>query len=164
MQKTIADDTTDAPTTVEPLFKYAVVDLASAPQIYSHISPLLRSTAETLFVRKMPFRLLRNGPWLLKLSGSPQLEEAIIEVGAESHWGCFVHASIDIVSMRQTLRRFNLVQLPDAETEFLFRYWDPRVMRLFLEVATKEQRRRLFEFIDRIEAIDGSFDVRSTDT
>lgn len=70
--------------------------------------------------------------------------------------GYFVEASIDIVSLRHALGRFNLARLPSKTTPVLFRYREPRIMRVFLHVAHPEQSARLFEWV---EAADGSFDA-----
>ena len=107
----------------------------------------------------MPVELLAVGPWLADLARLPELRTAIGKLDGNAPWGYSVHASIDIVSLRHTLRRFNLVEMPEPRRTVLFRYWDPRVMRMFLEIATREQRALLFEFIDRIEGPGGKFDA-----
>lgn len=138
-------------------FCYAVVDLASAQQLRPVIADQLPSVAEPLFAREFPRALLQVGPWLVRLSKAPEVERMLVEMGADLPWGYYVHSTFDIVSLRQSLRRFNLARLPDTQKEVLFRYWDPRVMRVFLDVATREQYRRLFELIEKLESPDGAF-------
>jgi len=141
-------------------FRYAVIDLAVADQMRPKVLGRLRTEAETLFARNASRKVLEVGPWLVRLSQAPDIQRSLDALDPELPWGYYVYAAIDIVSLRQTLRRFNLVRLPEDGQEVLFRYWDPRVMRVFLQVANRDQRDKLFEFIDRIEAPDGSFDHR----
>ena len=110
--------------------------------------------ARPLFSPEVPFDLLAVGPWLANTAHLP-----LVEMGCDTPWGYFVHASIDIASLRYALLRFNLVELPNPRRTVLFRYWDPRVMKMFLEVATRDQRALLFEFIDRIEGPAGTFEA-----
>ena len=115
--------------------------------------------ARPLFSPEVPFDLLAVGPWLANTAHLPELRTTLVEMGCDTPWGYFVHASIDIASLRYALLRFNLVELPNPRRTVLFRYWDPRVMKMFLEVATRDQRALLFEFIDRIEGPAGTFEA-----
>lgn len=142
---------------VEP-FQYAVIDLAVAETLQEDILGLLPSAAEPLLARKYPQELLRVGPWLVRLSKAADVQHALTEMAADVPWGYYVYSTFDIVSLRHSLRRFNLVRVPGIEREVLFRYWDPRVMQVFLDTATPQQRAKLFELIDQIKAGDGSFD------
>lgn len=141
------------------LFTYAVIDLASAPELASIVTGRLGFEARPLFAQDMPVEVLAVGPWLADLAQVRDLRTAIDCLDGNVPWGYFVHTSVDIVSLRHTLRRFNLVELPNPRRNVLFRYWDPRVMKLFLEIATREQRLLLFEFIERIEGLEGKLDA-----
>lgn len=138
--------------------RYAVIDLAVAEQLRPVIARLMRSAAEPLLAHKFAQELLEVGPWLVKLSAAPEVDSLLGEMDPGVPWGYYVHSTVDIVSLRQTLRRFNLAVIPDTPRPVLFRYWDPRVMGVFLKVASREQRARMFEWIERIEAANGGFD------
>ncbi|MFK7751916.1 MAG: DUF4123 domain-containing protein [Sedimentitalea sp.] len=143
------------PTPSIDAFQYAVVDLASAVDLRHLVMGLRRSVAVTLFARDAPRAVVEVGPFLVRLSEAPDVERSISSFQKDLPWGYFVHSTFDLLSLRHSLRRFNLVRLSDPPKEVLFRYWDPRVIRTYLEIATKEQRARLFEIIDRIETADG---------
>ena len=143
-------------------FRYAVIDLASAPTLRPAIPRLLSSIAEPLLARTMPLQLLQVGPWLVHLADAPEVAAALAALGPAAPWGYYLHAKVDIVSLRQALRKFNLAQLPDAQREVLFRYWDPRVLRIFLDHATPVQRGRFLEWIDRVEWADGTIRHNTT--
>ena len=136
-------------------FRYAVIDLASAPSLRPTVPRLLSSIAEPLLARTMPLQLLQVGPWLVHLADAPEVATTLSTLGT-SPWGYYLHSKVDIVSLRQALRKFNLAQLPDIPREVLFRYWDPRVLRIFLDHATPVQRARFLEWIDHVEWADGT--------
>ena len=146
---------------MQGLVRFAVVDLASAEALAATIGALQPPQAETLLSREMPAKLLQVGPWLVDLNRCPQVAAALAELGKTVPWGYYVHSDVDLLSLRRGLRRFNLVTMPGFERPVLFRYWDPRVLRDFIAVATPAQRRQFMEWIARIESADGSFDLRS---
>ena len=141
---------------VSGAFRYALVDLASAPPLRPIIPKLRSAIAEPLFARTMPLEVLQVGPWLVNLSEVPEVESMIVGFGIEVPWGYYLHSMFDLVSLRQSLRKFNLAQLAGTSREMLFRYWDPRVIRIFLDGATPVQRHRFLEWIEMIEWADGS--------
>jgi hypothetical protein len=145
------------------LFIYAVIDLASAPELSPVIMGQQWFQAQPLFTPETPIEVLSVGPWLSNTAHLPDLMPILDAYDEGVPWGFLVHASIDIVSLRRTLRRFNTVEIPNPRRTVLFRYWDPRVMATFLQVATRQQKTLLFEFIDRIEGPKGSFDARYDD-
>ncbi len=131
--------------------RYAVIDLASTQSLRPIITALKPAAAEPLFARSFAPELLEVGPWLVRLSKTSEIARALTRMGADVHWGYFIYTTVDIALLCQSLRRFNLARIPDMPDKMLFRYWDPRVMRVFLEVASHEQRARLFEGITCIE-------------
>lgn len=141
---------TDFKPGIEPLM-YAVIDLAVCAQLRPVITRLKPPGCETLFSRSLAPELLEVGPWLVQLSKFPEIGRALTELGEDVPWGYFIFSIVDIVSLRHSLRKFNQVQIPNPPREVLFRYWDPRVMRQFLEFATPFQRDRLFQAIEEIE-------------
>lgn len=141
---------TKSPPVVAP-FKYAVIDLASAAMLRPAVTNSRSSAATPLFAKELGREMLGVGPWLVRLSKAPEIERTLNGIDTEVSWGYYVYSTVDIVSLRQSLRRFNLVQVSKKSKPMLFRYWDPRVMRVFLDVATKEQQDRLFEWIERFE-------------
>lgn len=141
-------------------FRYAVVDLAAAPHLAPRVMGRLASDAQPLFAPTLAVEVLTVGPWIVDLRRVPELEPAINAQYAQAPWGFFVEASVDIVSLRRVLRRFNYVEIPAKAQPVLFRYWDPRVMQGFLKIATRAQLTFLFEFIDRLEGAAGLFDEK----
>lgn len=137
-------------------FRYAVIDLATATALRPVVPRLLSAVAEPLLARNLPLQLLEVGPWLVHLADAPEVARTISGYGPGVAWGYYLQARVDIVSLRQALRKFNLAKLPDSPKEVLFRYWDPRVLRIFLNHATSVQRSRFLEWVERVEWPDGT--------
>lgn len=142
-------------------FHYAVIDLATAAAIRPMVDRLPKSTAITLLTQHQPRALLHVGPWLVRLSQAPEIEDILKQYDAHVAWGYYVHSTFDMLSLRKSLRYFNLVRVPPDQKEVLFRYWDPRVMQVFIDVANSHQRSRLFELIDQIDIGSRSFEAGS---
>ncbi|MDU8913463.1 DUF4123 domain-containing protein [Aestuariicoccus sp. MJ-SS9] len=106
---------------------------------------------------QIPPRPARGRPWLVHLAEAPDVAQTLEELEPGVPWGYYVNSRADIAALRQSLRRFNLAQLPDGKKEVLFRYWDPPIMRVFMEIATPDQRARLIAKIDRIRSADDGF-------
>ena len=136
-------------------FRYAVVDLASAVSLRPVVPRLLSAIAEPLLDRSMPLHLLEVGPWLVLLDDAPEVDRTLAGYGTGVPWGYYLHAQVDLLSLRQSLRKFNLAQLPDRPKPVLFRYWDPRVLRIFLDRTSATQRGQFMSWIDSIAWPDG---------
>lgn len=136
-------------------FRYAVVDLASAVSLRSVVPRLLSAVAEPLLDRSMALQLLQVGPWLVLLDDAPEVDRTLAAYGPQVPWGYYLNAQVDLLSLRQSLRKFNMAKLPDRPKQVLFRYWDPRVLRIFLDRTSAAQRRQFMAWIDSIAWADG---------
>jgi hypothetical protein len=61
-----------------------------------------------------------------------------LKQGWGAHWGVFVSTSADLRALRDHFREFHKVELPDQRT-VIFRYYDPRVLRIFLPVCNQSE-------------------------
>jgi hypothetical protein len=61
----------------------------------------------------------------------------------EEPWGIFAVADADLETMRRHFRRFLLVHAPDGE-QWYFRFYDPRVLPVFLSSCTEAEQREMF--------------------
>ena len=82
-------------------FRYAVVDLASAPGLGKIVMGRLSREAQPLFAPDLAFDILAAGPWLADLNRLPELEPAIDAGFKGVPWGFYVETSGDIVSLRR---------------------------------------------------------------
>ncbi|MEO8242771.1 MAG: DUF4123 domain-containing protein [bacterium] len=151
------DERSQTSSSIEGAFCYAVVDLASAAALRPVVPNLMSSVAEPLLARSMAPQVLAVGPWLVDLAQVPEVARTLTAWGSSVPWGYYVYSRVDIVSVRQSLRKFNLARVEGSKTDVLFRYWDPRVIRVFLHGTTNAQRAKFLDWIDRVEWADGSF-------
>lgn len=81
-----------------------------------------------------------HGPFLVELRrGTPTLRE-LIRDGWGKSWGVYLCSGTPFVHLRRHLRRFLMVKLPDGR-EAYFRFYDPRVLRVFLSRSTFSEAR-----------------------
>lgn len=115
-----------------PLF--AIVDAARSPELLE----LLRVHADvyySLYDGPEAEKLVEVAPYLVQLSSRSALLAALIGEQWGNSWGVFALALTDFKSLRRHLRRFLMVQ--DARgKDMYFRYYDPRVLRVFLPTAS----------------------------
>ena len=58
-------------------------------------------------------------------------------------WGVFVMSRSNLEDLRQHFRRFLLVELPDGE-RWYFRYYDPRILKVYLPACDEKELRQVF--------------------
>ena len=118
-----------------PLF--AVLDAARAPEVLG----ALRTHTElhySLYDGPEGERLDDVAPYLVQLQARSPLTELLIREHWGQDWGVFLWALTDFKALRRHLRRFLIVQ--DAKgKDMYFRFYDPRVLRVFLPTCTPEE-------------------------
>jgi hypothetical protein len=84
-------------------------------------------------------------PYLVKLEYDHPFSKMVCEQGWGKHWGIFVltPAEVDIRMLRNHFRRFLMVYDPDGKLIY-FRYYDPRVLRVYLPTCNAEEIRFVF--------------------
>jgi hypothetical protein len=89
-------------------------------------------------------------PHIVRLMyGSLAFEKLIGEAWGQS-WGMFVAARVGMRMVRRHLRTFLRVQTSDRR-KLLFRYYDPRVLRVFLPTCDPAQLWQIFGPIQRFD-------------
>ena len=73
---------------------------------------------------------------------SPLLE-ALVKEGWGKSWAVYLSSPSDLQEVRRHLRHFLQVKLPSGEQVY-FRFYDPRVMRVFLPTCTPEDTTQFF--------------------
>ena len=128
---------------------FAILDAARDEKI---LATLLFETApdtyQSLFEGLRAQKLIKVSPYLVQLSGQPQLLKTLIEKGWGNSWGIYLTGKQPFHSLLEHLRGLMNVTLEDGRKAF-FRFYDPRVLRVFLTVCNQEQGR---EFLGSIES------------
>jgi len=119
---------------------YAVLDACKQPEVLqkcNRLGPrsvsLYRGSAEKDYAHIAPYLVVLDS----------ELIEWIAERIWDRPWGIFVYCDSGHEALRTHLRHFLTVRLPDR-SEVFFRFYDPRVLRTFLDSSTPSELETFF--------------------
>jgi hypothetical protein len=136
-----------APTREEGWF--ALVDAAQDPSLYGLVT---QSTEwQCLIAGKQAPVLAAVLPYLVRLQAGDRLTEQWRSEGNGRNWGLQFRSTLPIDRLRLHFKKFLTARLPDGRT-VLFRFYDPRVFRMYMRVSSAEQRRPWFEGVSLYSA------------
>ena len=121
---------------------YAVLDGAS-------IEDLLDSLDEhgpehvCLYRGDLPPDLAETAPYLVRLQQDSPFANWLLSQGWGKHWGIFAVSGADMKAVRKHFRTFLIVKAPDGKRLY-FRYYDPRVLRVYLPTCNAAETRYVF--------------------
>ncbi len=127
---------------------YGIIDAARDPNLL----PTLRALApqaRCLFDDPLDPSLAAAAPWVVPLPPSDRFLAWWREQGIGQSWGIAATTDADLLSFRRHLKKCLRAQLPGGRVVY-FRFYDPRVLRVFLDTADKDQLRELFGPIQTI--------------
>lgn len=121
---------------------FAILDGASVPDLRD---ALYRMQPEhvCLYRGELAPDMAEVAPYLVRLERDSEFAEWVIEKGWGNHWGIFAEADADLHTLRQHFRRFLTVHDSDGKP-LIFRYYDPRVMRVYLPTCNAEELAAIF--------------------
>lgn len=142
----------------EPLF--GVFDSARDMRVLE----LLRESVETissLYDGDAGEAMSDAAPYLVSFPSTrqdPCLLSRLVLEGWEKAWGIYLTSARPFTEVRRHLRRFLIVQNDRTEQRLYFRFYDPRVLRVFFPTCTPRQRADLFGDTSRflLEDADGA--------
>ena len=123
---------------------YAVLDGASVPEL-----PQLLWEHEPenicLYRGQLEPDMAAVAPYLVKLEYDHPFTKLVCEQGWGNHWGIFAitPAEVNIRDMRKHFRRFLMVYDPDGKLIY-FRYYDPRVLNVYLPTCNADEIKTVF--------------------
>ena len=82
-------------------------------------------------------------PYLVQLEPGAEFSRWVLRKGWGKHWGIFAVSPSDLRQMRLHFRKFLKVKSPEGKTLY-FRYYDPRVMRVYLPTCNAEEMKTVF--------------------
>jgi hypothetical protein len=121
---------------------YALLDAARDEAIL----PAIQSSDlefDCLFSGVLPPELMKVAPYLVRLRHSSPFPAWLIEHSWARSWGVFLSATGDRPVVRKHLQRLLLVRDGQGK-ELYFRYYDPRVLRVYLPTCTSQELQLLF--------------------
>jgi hypothetical protein len=130
---------------LQPLF--AILDAARDIRILA-LLVTYKEECLSLYEGVEGAKLAQVAPYLVRLTSDSKLLEALVNEGWGKSWGVYLTCAGDFQEIRRHLRHFLQVKLPDGEQVY-FRFYDPRVMRVFLPTCTAEEATQFFGPIQR---------------
>lgn len=134
---------------------FAVLDGARDPRIYRAVYES-RLDHECLFTGVIPYELAEAAPYLVHLTREAPFTRWALEQGFGRSFGIFAWSRADLETLRRHFRRLLRVK-DDQGRSLYFRYYDPRVLRVYLPTCTAEELREIFGPVGRllVEGEDG---------
>ena len=131
---------------------FMLLDAARDPVIHARLTALGKDVqARSMYQGDLGEHLAHVSPYLLAIAGEDDPALWFATAGLGKSWGVFVTARQSFGDLRRHLRKFNLVR-DEAGTPLVFRYYDPRVLRIFLPTCTSEELRRFFGPVESFAA------------
>jgi hypothetical protein len=101
----------------------------------------------SLFKGRTEVDLAENAPYIFSYNSKSEFAEWFMKTGWGKGWGIMLRSHVPVEELHKHCRSF-LVQFDDSKQEIYFRYYDPRVLSIFLPTCSKEQLRDFFGPID----------------
>jgi hypothetical protein len=127
---------------------FCVVDGARSPDIYG-MATRSREEWACLYDGRLPPALLPVAPYLVRLHIGSHFTRLFYAKGWGQAWGLVIRSNASLTAMRRHLRTLNYVS-SSKHRKLLFRFYDPRVLRIFLPTCSVEQLDTLFGPIEAI--------------
>ena len=121
---------------------YALLDAACEPSVLKVLFES-KEQYQSLFEGPQGMQLAHFAPYLVQLPKKSPLIQTLVEQGWGKSWGTYLTCPEPLEALRRHFRHFLTVKLPDRKQVY-FRFYDPRVLRLFLPTCNAEQIRLIF--------------------
>lgn len=125
---------------------FAVLDGAAIPELRDVLHELNPPHC-CLYRGQLEPDIAEVAPYLINLEPDGEFTRWVIEKGWGNHWGVFAASGIELSAMRNHLRKFLTVHNPNGNP-VLFRYYDPRVLRVYLPTCNADELKNMFGPID----------------
>lgn len=135
---------------------YAILDAARNEKIYPALIEsmsdrdfrCLYAGHQLLFLGKMPRVLAGASPYLVKLQPRANFTRWLISRGWSDSWGIFCVSSSTLDELLHHFRRFLMVKDESGKALYL-RYYDPRVLRVYLPSCNDKELSMVFGPVER---------------
>jgi len=121
---------------------WMILDGARDRRVYSSLTSSYLDYS-CLYAGDLAPALERAAPHLVQLEYQDKYSYRILERGWGDSWGVLLKADSDIKQLRRHLRHFLIAQDTQGK-RLVFRYYDPRVLRVYLPTCLEDELRTLF--------------------
>ncbi len=130
----------------EKLLVYGLLDGARSPRIHSNLIAS-GERFECLYAGELPRPLAVAAPYLVRLPLAQPFTQWLLASGWGRAWGLLLLSEASILELRAHFRRLLKVKTDDGR-ECLFRFYDPRVLRVYLPTCTPKELATVFGPVD----------------
>ena len=126
---------------------YAILDGASIEGLLERFE---RDNPEQicLYRGELARDLAEAAPYLVRLEPESDFTTWVLTRGWGEHWGVFAMTEADMRALRQHFRRFLMVHDHTGKPLY-FRYYDPRVLRVYLPTCNAQELQIIFGPVSR---------------
>lgn len=132
---------------------YAVLDGAAIPDLQEKLKECSVEPV-CLYRGDLIPELRKVAPYQVTLERDSSLTTWLLQEGWGRHWGIFAVSRADWRPMREHLCSLIMAYDPDCQPLY-FRYYDPRVLRVYLPTCDADELQTLFGPISRLLCEDG---------
>ena len=127
---------------------YAVLDGAAIPNLLEKLQEY-QIEPVCLYRGELIPALAKAAPYQILLERESGFTQWLLQKGWGQHWGIFAVGSADWRAMREHLCALTVAYSPDQQPLY-FRYYDPRVLRVYLPTCDSDELWALFGPIMRL--------------
>ncbi len=123
---------------------YAVLDCARDPRVF----PSMAASGlhyECLFSGKLPRVLAMAAPYLVELLPDAGYTRNLINDGFGKAWGIFASSGIGMEELRKHFKTFLKVKDKSTGRSLYFRFFDPRVLRVYLPTCNSYELKHVLD-------------------
>jgi Domain of unknown function (DUF4123) len=119
--------------------------LLDAARMFENIDKAfeLNKSGQSLYKEKGEKILTPVAPYLFNYNNQPEFATWLSENGWGNSWGIFINTIASFEQLHHHFRRFLMVKTEEGK-QLYFRFYDPRVLRIFLPTCDTKQLQELF--------------------
>lgn len=121
---------------------YAVLDGAQIPDLLPRLHEQ-RPDYECLYRGELAPDIAEVAPYLVQLEPDADFTRWLLEHGWGHNWGIYATSTSDLRQMRRHFRTFLIVHDEEGKPLY-FRFYDPRVLRVYLPTCNAEELTKIF--------------------
>jgi hypothetical protein len=121
---------------------YTILDGARDSRIYGAVEGCYQEK-HCLYSGDLPWQLQRTAPYLVKLDRDDRFTAYLLDNGWGGSWGVWLRTETSSQQLRKHLRGFLRVK-DEAGRRLIFRYYDPRVLRIYFPTCRPSELETFF--------------------
>ena len=133
---------------------WMIADAARDPRIFAMLREL-HLEYYCLYSGPLTPALESAAPYLVQLDYAYEETLHFLHSAWGNNWGVFLKCASHANSLRRHLREFLVIRDPEGK-RLVFRYYDPRVLRVYLPTCTPEELRMFFGPVENFWLEDGT--------